>query len=489
MTRMATVKKTDLKTIMIFLDHGLGVAYFFDTELAHLLTRQGVRLVFLLQDELLPKLRQRYKNNDRIVFESMREKEALEYQRGYKGGLQEVMDYLRGAVASPRIPLSYVDTHRRRKQFEARGRWKFVLGTATPLIWMMRRSKILRKLFRQTQRMLFTPYIYGDLFAKYHPDLALSCMAGWRIDRYFLREANRSKLKTAAIIIGWDNPSSHGMQGADVEWINVWSEVHKQELVRGVDWDPKKVFIGGMPLYDGYLSHKWDLNRNDYFKLNGLDPKKKLISFAATALSLTPNLHIVRDLVAMVARKEFSEPTQLLLRLHPNHFKPVARYQEEAAEIIKLAAACKDVHVVEPRVLADGLPRYSGEDYPEKASMFACSDVLVTIYSTMVVEAAIYDTPVVSACVDEGHGWKDYYWIPLREIPTWPTAARVVATGAGRSAFTRQELHDVIDAYLKDPLKDFKNRRNFLKQELTYLHGESTGKTAEFLLGLVKGRE
>jgi hypothetical protein len=196
----------------------------------------------------------------------------------------------------------------------------------------------------------------------------------------------------------------------------------------------------------------------------------------------------VKDLIDMVVNREFSQPAQLLLRLHPNHFKPVTRYQEEAAEIIRLAKSCRDVHVVEPRVLAEGLPRYSGEDYPEKASMFAYSDVLVTIYSTMVVEASIYDTPMVSACVEAERGWKDYYWIPLKEIPTWPTAARVVATGAGRTAFNRQQLREAIDAYLKDPDLESANRMNFLKQELTYLNGEATGKTAEFLFDLVEGK-
>ena len=33
----------------------------------------------------------------------------------------------------------------------------------------------------------------------------------------------------------------------------------------------------------------------------------------------------------------------------------------------------------------------------EKASMMAYSDVVVTVYSTMVVETAVHDTPMVAA--------------------------------------------------------------------------------------------
>ena len=41
----------------------------------------------------------------------------------------------------------------------------------------------------------------------------------------------------------------------------------------------------------------------------------------------------------------------------------------------------------------------------EKSSMMAHSDVLVTVYSTMVVETAVHDTPIVAAVIDVPGGW------------------------------------------------------------------------------------
>ncbi len=41
------------------------------------------------------------------------------------------------------------------------------------------------------------------------------------------------------------------------------------------------------------------------------------------------------------------------------------------------------------------LERYAGEDYPEKASMMAHCDVLVTLYSTMVVEVGDRSTALL----------------------------------------------------------------------------------------------
>jgi hypothetical protein len=175
----------------------------------------------------------------------------------------------------------------------------------------------------------------------------------------------------------------------------------------------------------------------------------------------------------------------LLIRLHPNHFKPFPHYQQECEAINRLARDNPDVHIVAPKALAGGLPRYSGEDFPEKTSMLAHSDVLASIYSTMVLEAALHDRPVVSVCIDAPEGWPGHYWIPLHEVPNWPTAARVNKLGASRNAFTTEELVKVLNDYLVDPGLDAEGRQRFAKQELTYLNGESTGKTAQFLLSLV----
>jgi hypothetical protein len=92
------------------------------------------------------------------------------------------------------------------------------------------------------------------------------------------------------------------------------------------------------------------------------------------------------------------------------------------------------VHVVEPVPLGGSLGYYSGEDMPEKTSMMAHSDVFLTVYSTMVVEAAIHDRPIVSVCMDApgGWNWPRKFSLPLSQIGNWPTHDRFRVAGAGR---------------------------------------------------------
>jgi hypothetical protein len=476
-----------VKTIIIVIEHGLSLAYFLYTDLYKQMLNGNVRLVMLVQDELLEKLRHDYAGVPNLIFESLLETEAIRYHRNYHNRLQEILEYIRGSSMDHRIPLTYVDTNRKRKIHESSGRWRYALYASQPVIYILRYSRLARRAFLWVQKKLFTSNIYEDVLNRYIPDLVISDAAGWRLDRYLLREVNRRGIKTATAIVGWDNPSSNGLVGASVDYVNVWSNVHAWEMNVGLDWPMDKIHIGGMPLYDNYLSGKWAVSREEYFKMHALDPNKKLVTFVATAMNITPNLHLVELIAKIISSGKIVHPAQLLVRLHPNHFRPIPHYEKEREAIYEVAKRYSNVHVVAPQALAGDLPRYSGEDFQEKGSMLAHADVVVTIYSTMVVEAAIHAKPVISACINTPDGWKDHYWIPLSDVPTWPTAARVDELGASRVVFTAEQMVNALNLYLENQKLDAENRHRFLEQELTFLKtGEATQKTAEFFLSLLE---
>ena len=107
-----------MKTVFIAIDHGIGLAYFLNTDLIDLLLKNNVRVVLLVQDELIQPLRQQFASQPNLVVESLRLKAAAKYQESYHGGVQAMMDYVRRTSANHTIPLTYVDTHRQRKEYE-----------------------------------------------------------------------------------------------------------------------------------------------------------------------------------------------------------------------------------------------------------------------------------------------------------------------------------------------------------------------------------
>jgi hypothetical protein len=227
------------------------------------------------------------------------------------------------------------------------------------------------------------------------------------------------------------------------------------------------------------------LPREGYFKLHGLDPERKLISFACSFVSFSPNIQDIEALARLVSDDRLAAPAQLLVRLHPNHFMNVERFIAERERIRQMARELPHVHVVEPVPLGGELGYYSGEDMPEKSSMMAHSDVFTTVYSTMVVEAATHNRPVVSICIDSQEGWPGKYTLPLSQIGGWPTHARFRESGAGRVAYNESELRAALNFYLESPQANQAERDAFIRRECTYTNGRAGIQTANFLLSLL----
>lgn len=474
---------TDPRRVFISADHGLAIVYFLQSDVVDTLIAGGVEVVLLTDDALTERIRERF-GRDGLVIEGLRLDQAQAYFSSHATSAQWWLDYLRRAAPSARINLEAVDSNLLLVKEDAGPRRRFLLVFINVLVWIIRRSRLLRRLLARLQRR-FTPSIYSDLFEHYQPELVIASTPGWRLDRYLLREAAARGIPTASVIVGWDNPSSYSLPGADMDWITCWSDIQKDELVRGDDWRSEQVNIAGIPSYDGYFEHRWQLTRADYFKHHGLDPKLALIAYASSFITYSPNIQNIEALVELISADQLARPAQLLVRLHPNHFADVARFASEREQIQALAAKHPHVHVVEPVPLGGSLGYYSGEDMPEKASMLALSDVFVTVYSTMVVEASVHNRPVVAACIDSEEGWPNNLTLPLSAIGRWPTHQRFRQSGAGRVALTPDELRAALNYYLENPEAQMSKRQAFIARECTYTDGSAGRRTGEYLLSRI----
>ena len=474
------------KRIFISADHGMAVIYFLQSDVVPTLLAAGVEIVVLTDDETRDRMAQRFARPG-LTFEGLRLQQANDYARKVSPRWQWLLVYLRRVGGSRRINTEAMDSH----IWEVWGEngWKFRLGVWLPstlAILLLRNFSFARKLLVRIQKR-FTPDpgLYTDLFDKYQPDMVIASTPGWRMDRYLLREASRRGIPNMTVIVGWDNSSSYNVSGADVQWATCWSELQKEELVKGSDWDPGHVHVGGIPSYDGYFRKAWLMPRDEYFKLHGLDPNRKLISYASSFVHFAPNYPNIETLAKLVSSDSLAEPSQLLIRLHPSHFQDKPRiFAEERQRVFDLEKKYPYVHVVQPVSFGGSLGYYGGEDMDEKSSMMAYSDVLVTVYSTMLVETAVHDTPMVAAVIDTSGGWnkKGKFSLSLKEIGDWPTHKRFRQAKAGRVAENESELRDTLNAYLKNRSLDSAERRRFVEDEITFTDGSSGRRTAEFIL-------
>jgi CDP-Glycerol:Poly(glycerophosphate) glycerophosphotransferase len=474
------------KRVFISADHGMAIVYFLQSDVIPSLLASDVEVILLTDDEIKDQLAARFRLPG-LKFEGLRLEAAESYFQKHVRILQWTLAYLRRVGGSWRINTEAMDSHIWEVWVENSWRFRLLVWIPAALaILILRTFSPARNLLVQLQtRFTPKPGLYLDLFDKYKPDLVIASTPGWRVDRYILREAARRQVPTATVIVGWDNPSSYAIPGARVDYATCWSALQKEELVLGSDWNPARVHIGGIPSYDGYIRKEWLMARSEYLGLHGLDPALKLISYACSFVHFAPNYPNVEALAKLVSGNELVEPSQLLVRLHPSHFQDKPQIFADEREMIQaLESKYPRVHVVRPVPLGGSLGYYGGEDMPEKSSMLAHSDVFVTVYSTMVVECALHNRPIVAAVLDIPGGWNkpQKYSLSLKDIGNWPTHRRFRDARAGRVASDENELRDAINGYLSDPTLDATERRKFIEQEITYTDASAGRRTADFIL-------
>ena len=476
------------KRVFITADHGLSIVYFLQSDVVPTLLNAGVEVVLLTDDDLKDQIAARFARPG-LIIEGLRIKQAEGYYRQEHHDTQWWLNFLRRAGGSRRINTEAMDAYIRQVKVEQHSlRRRMMYIPMRGMLEVLRNSSTARRSLVAIQKR-YAPQLYGDLFDRYKPDMLIANTPGWRIDRYIMREAAARGIPNTAAIVGWDNPSSYAIAGAPTRHATCWSEKQKEELVLGSDWQAKDVNISGIPSYDGYLRREWLIPREEYFKRHHLDPERKLISYACSFETFSPNIQNIEALARMVASNKLASPAQLLIRLHPNHFMRAWPYiVAERERIFQFEQELPNVHVVAPQPLGGTLGYYSGEDMDEKSSMMAYSDVFVTVYSTMVVETTIHGRPVVSACIDApGGGWNipGKFSLALSEIGDWPTHRRFRESGAGRVAFDESSLFEAVNNYLQDEKLDEDQRRAFVAQEITFTDGSAGKRTGDYLLSLL----
>src|SRR4030042_6238549 len=298
--------------VFISADHGLAIVYFLQSDVVPTLLEAGIEVILLTDDALKAQIQDRF-GRPGLIVEGLRLDQANAYAKRVNPETQWWLQTLRRVGSSNRINTWAMDSYIDQIAVEEGWKRRLLMPAGRAIIGLLRRSRPARQSLVRLQ-MRYVPGVYFDLFQRYKPRLVVASTPGWRMDRYLLREAIRQHIPTAAVVVGWDNPSSYSIPGAPVENITCWSQVQKDELVFGSDWPPDQVNIGGIPTYDGYFRKQWQLTRDEYFHLHGLDLNRKLLSYAASFVSFSTTHQNVEALARLVAGDSLTSPSQVLVR-------------------------------------------------------------------------------------------------------------------------------------------------------------------------------
>jgi CDP-Glycerol:Poly(glycerophosphate) glycerophosphotransferase len=324
------------------------------------------------------------------------------------------------------------------------------------------------------------------LFARYSPTLAAVSTPGLIFAEIpVLRTARQLGVPSIAVDLSWDNLTNKLFPIRRVDRLVVWNSTMRREASELHGYPLEDVTVVGPPQFDSYFNGTARSTRAVFCRRVGLDPDRRLLTLTTIPAESYPRHDIVIDrLLEAIRSGAIKQPCDLLVRLHPRD--DMRLYQKYAGtphlaieKPFRVSAKSGDGHAVD--VTADNT-RHLGDTMHH-------SDVVLNVASTISIEAAIFDTPVVNIAFDQD----DAEARPLLNSPlryySYTHYQQIVRTGAVRIAHSAAEMIELINGYLADPSCDAMGRRRVVREQCEFTDGASAERLAQTIADRLTGQK
>ena len=312
------------------------------------------------------------------------------------------------------------------------------------------------------------------LFDRYRPVTLVTSNPGLIFAEVpLLRTAVQRRVRSVAVDPSWDNFTNKLIPVRRVDRLVVWNELMKQQAMAFHGYRDEEITLAGTPQWDLYFREGATRPREVFFQSIGADPTRALLTLTTTPYELySHHPHTIRILRAAMDSGAFGRPAQLLVRVHPRD--DLAQYREfQGVPHIIIEKPFRETVQAGDGMAAD----VTLESQRHLADTMRHSDVVMNVASTIAIEAAIFDTPVVNFSFDGerveefSRSARRYYRFTHYQNITRHDAVRVAETPA--------QLIDCVAAYLRDPARDRDGRRRVVLEQCQFLDGRSAMRVAE----------
>ena len=314
------------------------------------------------------------------------------------------------------------------------------------------------------------------LFDRYRPALLVASSPGLIYSEVpLLRTASRRRVRSMAVDPSWDNFTNKLLPVRRVDRLIVWNDLMKAQAIALHGYAPDDVRLAGTPQWDLYFRGGAAISREAFFARIGADPARKLITLTTTPRELYPHHdHVLRVMIRAIRDRAWDHDAQILVRLHPrDELGAYAAFQGVPHVIIEkpFRATLKT---------GDGLAvDITADNQQHLADTLRHSDVVVNVASTIAIEAAIFDTPVVNVAFD-GENASEFAQ-SARRYYRFTHYVNITRHGAVRVAERPEQLVELIGRYLDDPSLDRAGRRRVVLEQCQFLDGHASDRVAAFV--------
>lgn len=293
--------------------------------------------------------------------------------------------------------------------------------------------------------------------------------------------ARQLNIPTLALIPSWDNVSTKNRLVFKYDGYLVWSEWTRRELH---EFYPQSrqvpIYVVGAPQFDVFFQERFRQSREVFCRSQGLKADRPIIVHAIGSPNFLHEHHAALEMARRVAAGELGD-VQLLVRPHPIHDRAEFGGLFRAFGPNVVVQQTADAHTpLEARAQDQG-------QIVEWVNTFRHADVVVNLSSTVAVDAAIFDRPVVNLDFDPEPGQPNQALV--KDVNHLWTHFKPIAESGGLWLVNdTDEMVHAVRTYLAHPELHREKRRWVAETVCGHLDGRCGERLARALLDFAERR-
>lgn len=318
---------------------------------------------------------------------------------------------------------------------------------------------------------------FRELIQREKPKILITATPGFTpFEAEMIISARRMKIETAAIDINYDNFYSKAKFCRRTDSVVVWNEKMKKEAVEFGYFKPEDVFVGGCLRFDHYFQddsgHSLK-SSEEFLRSKNLDPAKKTIVFAGPSpIMYPPRKAFAEALIGLKQKGVLEGDPNILFRLHPHD---VGEPYEEFARIKNVCIERAGAQRIDDTKTKGTKVEMEEEDLKNLKETLMRADIVINFVSTMIIEASIFDKPIISIGFPE--------W--AKAINNYEVNKALIDTGCLKVAPSPEALGAHINRYLAHPEYERAERKKVVSDYAMFTDGCSWKRIANFIKKIV----
>lgn len=360
----------------------------------------------------------------------------------------------------------------------AGGPFKKYLG---PVKWLISRTFGRSRFMRKK----FVPYFYYHLFRgrpfqrlfeEFKPDFVFVSNLYGQFDTALIAEAKRHRIPTMGMTTNWDHYDKYYLP-FQTDILLVQSEQMKDFAIRYQWYDESRIMpFTGYPHLDFVSKHGHTLSREEVLNGLNLSHDARYIVYASSSAYCKDEPDIIEEILKWIDTGRFPQNLYVVIR-------PYAGVRKWDREVDHEKFDRFEGHP-HARIFR-GL--FWGDNKRSNFSMNVLhkADVVLAVYTTMAIEAAVLGRPLIAPTFD-GYAGKRPFAKSVRRFAIREHFRDVIKTGALKPAYNFDELYQYLSEYLQNPELDSEKRKALLERVCYVTDGNASERVFQYIKEAVR---